>query len=114
MRADNRAAEMVKRNLSAIGYTELSYFRQDEAEEILDLLRPSSNAVQEATASRESAPAGVPQSALELPDDLVDCPLAPGERRSKSAYCEVSCPDRKAAGFCPILGEDPESDGGMI
>ena len=115
MRADNRAAEMVKRELAAIGYTELSYFRQDEAQEILDLLRPAHTAEEP-----ESAAASVPQSdaaetAQDMPDDLVDCPLRPGDRMSISQYCKTTCPDRNQSGFCPALGEDPPvAEGAMI
>lgn len=105
MRSDPRVKEMIERNLQSIGYTELSYFRQDEAEELLDLLRPSSSIGEGAES---------PQ-ADDTPDDLIDCPLRPGDGMSRSQYCLTTCPDRKASGFCPALGEEPPvAEGGMI
>lgn len=110
MRSDPRVKEMVDRNLQTIGYSELSYFRQDEAQELIDLLRPT-----DVSDSSQAVPEAQNAPDLEVPDDLIECPLNPGERRSKSVYCLKSCPDRKSTGFCPALGEDPPvSNGGML
>lgn len=115
MREDNRAAEMVKRELEAIGYAELSYFRQDEAQEIIDLLRPAHTAEEPTPAAASVQQSDAKETAQDLPDDLIDCPLRPGDRMSVSQYCKVSCPERNQSGFCPALGEDPPvAEGAMI
>jgi phage recombination protein Bet len=117
MREDSRAQEMVKRELAAIGYTELSYFRQDEAEEILGLLRPAATPMASAMETQADEPPIETAEYLtaEIPSDLVDCPLRLGDRMSISQYCRTTCPDRKGSGFCPAIGEDPPvSDGAML
>jgi len=113
MREDERVADMVQRKLEGIGYSELSYLRQDEAEELIDLLRPAGT---EPDPPQGMQPIGNSDATNgdNAPDDLVDCPLRPGDRLSVSQYCKTICQERKAAGFCIAIGENPPEKGGML
>lgn len=75
------------------GYQEMSYLRQDEADDIITLC----------LAKTRPAPA-------DMPDDLVDCPDSEGDRRSIAQYCTAGkCATRNEAGWCPAIDDAPAS-----
>jgi phage recombination protein Bet len=105
--------------LSRLGQRQLSFLREDEAEELLqkfssrqafvNAVKPIGNS--DGKKQEEASPPDEDDSPFvdpAMPADLVECPNRGGDRMSVSQYCHVSCPDRvKLGGWCPVLEETP-------
>jgi len=134
----NAAKDMTLRaaiteKLRAIGYEELSYLREDEAEALLQklLLTDVEDPPEEPPPSVHPEQSGLPPAQTEmdhmvvppefaldetaappaeekpfLSEDLIQCPYD-GEWQSKSKHCLTTCHYRQQDGWCLALGENP-------
>ncbi len=106
-----KGQDQAKRNrlwevLKATGYKELSYLKSEEAQQL----------VSEFTAGDHSGAPEVPvevQPSGEDDSETIACDMI-GKEVSVSGYCRKSCEIRAQDGFCPIIGEEPVSKGGLL
>ncbi len=100
--------------MSEIGYDELSFLREDEAQALLQAIPPGQVNHQTPVETTGSEAVGEQANLQEDPagGGKVQCPYD-GEFRSRSAYClSGQCPTRDRDGFCPIV-EDPPASAGL-
>lgn len=91
------------------GYEQLSFLRENEAQslltDVLNAMGPTDD-----MAPETQQPNGT------RPDltDLIECPDHEGDKLSVSEYCHKVCSSRQREGWCPICGDDPPENGGLI
>jgi hypothetical protein len=98
------AKDMIRNYLEQmVGYTQLSYMTEDEANDLLGKLAPFA----------QSFPAPTDQAASPAaePDRTVSCPMN-GETVSVQGRCLSGCETRAQDGFCPLI--DDMDDGEVI
>ena len=104
----------IKDYMAEIGYDELSFLREDEAQALLQGIHADQVEDLSPSETKGSEAIGEPTNQQEDPaasDDKVQCPYD-GEFRSKPAYClSGQCTIRKRDGFCPMVEDPPASVG---
>ena len=103
--------ELIQSYMDNIGYKEISFLRQDEADELIETISAISapdtepDTEPESTPEPTQAPAPTAAPVEEPTGEKVECPVS-GETVYRS-WCVSSCKDRARDGWCPSIDEPP-------